>query len=69
MWNFPDLSKEPNLLNNKKRNSLKNKRLFTMHNRFRKYSPLYFIKKAGAALVKTITSLFSYAIHLWTTQV
>lgn len=35
-----------------------------MHNRFRKYSPVYFIKKAGATLVKTITSLLSYAILL-----
>ena len=36
---------------------LKNKRLFPIHSHFRKYSPLHFIKKAGAALVKTITSL------------
>lgn len=35
---------------------LTNKRLFPIHSHFRKYSPLHFIQKAGAALVKTITS-------------
>ena len=34
----------------------KNKRLFPIHSHFRKYSPLHFTKKAGAALVRTITS-------------
>ena len=38
----------------------KNKRLFPIHSHFRKYSPLHFIKKAGAALVKTITSYMYY---------
>ena len=35
---------------------LTNKRLFPIHSHFRKYSPLHFIQKAGAALVKTIAS-------------
>ena len=33
-----------------------NKRLFPIHSHFRKYSPLHFMKRAGAALVRTITS-------------
>ena len=40
-----------------KKKGLKNKRLFLIHSHFRKYSPPHFIKKAGAALVKTITSI------------
>ena len=44
-----------------KKKEKKNKRLFPIHSHFRKYSPLHFMKKAGAALVKTITSL--YIIH------
>ena len=35
----------------------KNKRLFPIHSHFRKYSPLHFMKRAGAALVRTITSI------------
>ena len=35
----------------------KNKRL--LHSHFRKYSPLHFTKKAGAALVRTITSQYT----------
>ena len=34
-----------------------NKRLFPIHSHFRKYSPLHFMTRAGAALVRTITSL------------
>ena len=34
-----------------------NKRLFPIHSHFRKYSPFHFMKKAGAALVRTITSI------------
>ena len=34
-----------------------NKRLFPIHSHFRKYSPLHFMKRAGAALVRTITSI------------
>ena len=34
----------------------KNKRLFPIHSHFRKYSPLHFMTRAGAALVRTITS-------------
>ena len=33
-------------------------RLFPIHSLFRKYSPVHFLKKAGAALVRTITSIF-----------
>ena len=36
---------------------LTNRQLFPIHSHFRKSSPLHFIQKAGAALVKTITSL------------
>ena len=36
---------------------LKNKLLFPIHIRFRKYSSLHFIKKAGAALARAITSI------------
>ena len=41
----------------------KNKRLFPIYSHFRKYSPLHFMKKAGAALVKTITSNNKSHIH------
>ena len=34
-----------------------NKRLFPVHSHFRKYSPLHFMTRAGAALVRTITSI------------
>ena len=40
----------------KQKKGKKNRRLFPIHSHFRKYSPLHFMKKAGAALVKTITS-------------
>ena len=32
------------------------KGLFPIHSHFRKYSPLHFMARAGAALVRTITS-------------
>ena len=35
-----------------------NERLFPIHSHFRKYSLLHFMKRAGAALVRTITSYF-----------
>ena len=41
---------------------LKNKRLFPIHCHFGKYSPVHFIKKAGAALVETTTSLYHMTI-------
>ena len=43
-----------NLLNKKKGKN--NKRLFSIHSHFRKYSPLHFMTRAGTALVRTITS-------------
>ena len=43
----------------KQKKSKKNRRLFPIHSHFRKYCPLHFMKKAGAALVKTITSIES----------
>ena len=39
-----------------------NKLLFPIHSHFRKYSPFHFIEKAGAALVKTITSIDTFKI-------
>ena len=39
-----------------KQKKKKSKRLFPIHSHFRKYSPFHFMKKAGAALMKTITS-------------
>ena len=33
-----------------------NKQLFPIHGDFRKYSPLHFMKRAGAALLRAITS-------------
>ena len=39
-----------------KKKGKNNKRLFPIHSHFRKYSPLHFMKRAGAALVRTITS-------------
>ena len=39
-----------------KKKGKKNKRLFPIHSHLRKYSPLPFMKKAGAALVKAMTS-------------
>ena len=43
---------------------LKNKRLFPIHSRFRKCSSLHFIKKAGAAFVRTITSSICFCVVL-----
>ena len=45
--------------NNQTKKRKKNRRLFPIHSHFRKYCPLHFMKKAGAALVKTITSIDS----------
>ena len=44
---------------NNQKTGEKNKQLFPIHSHFRKYSPLHFTKKAGAALVRTITSVRS----------
>ena len=38
----------------------KNKRWFPIHSHFRKYSPLHFMTRAVAALVRTITSICHY---------
>ena len=46
------------LITNQKKGK-KNKRLLPLHSHFRKYSPLHFTKKAGAALVRTITSQYT----------
>ena len=39
-----------------KKRGKNNKLLFPIHSHFRKYSSLHFMKRAGAALVRTITS-------------
>ena len=41
-----------------KKKGKNNKLLFPVHSHFRKYSPLHFMTRAGAALVRTITSIF-----------
>ena len=50
----------------KQKKSNKNRRLFPIHSHFRKYSLLHFMKKAGAPLVKTITSLLHIGESLLT---
>ena len=37
-----------------KKKGKKNKRLFPIHSHFRKYTPLHFMKKPGATLVRAI---------------